>query len=164
MKINKIKAYTILELTIAMLISAIVIGIAFSSYTILNKLYHVFNSKNKSITEFSLTNKILRKDFLQAKRIMKTESGIQTIDDKGIVSYRFLKDYILRNQYDIRTDTLRLLNEYVVCSFENREASIGDIVDRLNFSTKIDNQVIMLDFIKEYSSEDLINLKEEGKE
>ena len=55
---KKINAYTLMEVTVAMLLSAICIGIAYSAYDIIGNYYRSFQQKNDRSTAAALHHPI----------------------------------------------------------------------------------------------------------
>eukprot|EP01037_Dinobryon_pediforme_P017339 gene17339-17530_t len=63
------------EVVISMLITAIVIAITYTSYSIISKSYGAFNDKNKMMADYALLDHLLRRDVAQAAFIQKDAEG-----------------------------------------------------------------------------------------
>jgi len=149
-----------MEITVVMLISAIVIGITYTSFNIINQSYHSFQNKNEHMAELVRLVELIRKDFNQAELIGKTQNGIfvKTIQDS--VSYDFEPDFTLRTSTII--DTFKLAVQDIVTNFEagpvttiNTTAEQNRI-DELDFSIFFENEKIPYSYHKLYSSANLI--------
>ena len=152
---GKLRAYTILEVTVAMLLSAVSIAIAYTAFSILNKSYKGFDSRNKELAEFVLADKLLKRDFSEAKRLTRSETGIIMQLDSGIISYDFNEEYILRDQYGLRTDTLHLATIERRFTFEQEESNVDSLVDKVQLNTVAGKEPVSLVYSKMYSAEDL---------
>src|SRR5882724_100995 len=93
---RKIPAFTIMEVTITMLISAIVIGITYTAFSIIARSYQSFDSNHKDMAVVLRLDELLQKDFNRAEIVMKDTDGIALKDSSRIIRYRFNPDYVLR--------------------------------------------------------------------
>ena len=152
---SKVEAYTIIEVTVSMLLAAISIAIAYTSYRVITSSYRQFDEKNKKVSEFILTDKLLKRDIAQSNRMLRTIDGFSLAMPEGEVQYHFTEGYILRTQYALRTDTLFLASNELKSSFEESEVFEGELMDQCSFSTRLENSIITLTYRKEYSAEEL---------
>lgn len=152
----ELKAFTILEVTISMLIAALSMAIAFAAYTIMNSSYRDFDTKNRKLAEWELVERQLSRDFELAGIIRSLGDGIVLKDDSGLIAYHFTENYILRDQYGIRTDTLQLPVSDFSSRFENRLSDIGNTVDKLYLQIPSGKEPAEMSFFKLYSARDLI--------
>jgi len=156
MKINKkLPAFTLMEVTIAMLIAAIAIAITFTTYRIVSGAYFNFSKKQEMVATLTTMDKLLKQDFINAKSIVKTEDGVFLEVNKGIITYSFKDNYVLRDQFSLRIDTFKLQVNELVFSFENNVVEEGEEVDLLNFKTQLEGDLIPLQYPKTYSAQDL---------
>ncbi len=151
---TKIKAFTIMEMTVAMVIASISIAITYSAFTIINQSYREFHKKNIFLAKLLVTDKLFKKDFSKAVSINKEPEGISFKMDSGIISYSFNSDYILRNQFGLRTDTLHFIIINPATTFEMREASNGEKIDQLSFQVNANGKLIYYSYQKLYSAAD----------
>ena len=156
MKINKkLPAFTLMEVTIAMLIAAIAIAVTFTTYRIVSGAYFNFSKKQEMVATLTTMDKLLKQDFINAKSIVKTEDGVFLEVNKGIITYSFKDNYVLRNQFSLRIDTFKLHVNALNFSFENDLVEEGEEVDLLNFKTQVEDDLIPLQYLKTYSAQDL---------
>ena len=161
MQRHKIRAFTILEVVISMLITAIVIAITYTSYSIISKSYGAFNDKNKMMADYALLDHLLRRDVAQAAFIQKDAEGIALTTSNKNVKYTFSNDYIIRQS--IRTDTFKFISQNVQLYFEHKPLlTLSDTleqnrVDEISFDLLYRNEKIPYHYQKAYSSENLIN-------
>lgn len=156
MNVNKkLPAFTLMEVTIAMLIAAIAIAITFTAYRIVSGVYFDFSKKQEKVATLTTIDKLLKQDFMNSRSIVKTTDGIFLEVNKGIVTYSFKENYILRDQFSLRIDTFKLQVNELNFSFENNVVEEGEEIDLLNFKTQLDGDLIPLQYLKTYSAQDL---------
>lgn len=157
---NKVRAFTIMEVTITMLISAVLIGIAYTSYSIIIKSYQSFNDKNNKLAILYDLDHLLRRDFDQATVISKEESGIDIKKDSILISYQFYPGFVTRKS--TRIDTFKVETDGLIANFENAPvnglAGSGELnrVDELLFNVQLEKEKIPYHYSKIYSSENLL--------
>ena len=157
---RRVKAFTILEVTIVMMITSLLIGITYTSYSIIVKSYLSFTEKNKDQTVLTNLDYLLRRDFEQANIIRKEPDGVSLQRESGIIKYQIKPEYILRE--GIRTDTFKVETQDLSTLFEN--VPINDVqtideqnrIDELQFTLIYKNDQIPCYYHKLYSSSNLI--------
>jgi len=158
---KKVRAFTIMELTVAMLISAIVISITYTAYLIVSKSYKSFSGKNEKMAAVLKLDELLKKDFLRSERVEKDTSGIDIYYPKRTVKYKFDSASVIRLAG--RTDTFRVKTDSISTLFEGKEVQLlGDSaennrIDELTLPVILQNQKLTYYYHKVYSSENLIN-------
>ncbi|MFD2162271.1 type II secretion system protein J [Paradesertivirga mongoliensis] len=156
MRINsKLNAFTIIEVTVSMLLATISIVIAYTAYRVVSNSYRQFDKKNKTISEFTLTDKMLKRDISLSTKVLRATDGFLLTMPEGEVRYQFQPDYILRNQYNLRTDTLFIRSSELLSVFEQKEVFEGDLVDKISFKIALEDKTIPLSYTKKYSAEEL---------
>jgi hypothetical protein len=149
-----------MEISIVMLISAIVIGIAYTAFNIINQSYSSFQHKNEDIAVLVRLDELLRKDFSRANTISRTTNGIFVKTGIDSVTYEFEPDFTVRISTII--DTFKLNVQDVVTTFETSPiTAISPVteqnrIDELNFSILFENEKIPYYYHKQYSSSNLI--------
>lgn len=158
---HRLKAFTIMEMTVTMLIAAILMGITYTAFIIINKSYSSFNIKNKDMAELEQLDELLRKDFDRAEIIQKDQNGISFKKaDLTLIKYEFNPDYIVRTSG--RVDTFKFKTEELSTSFEGqamnetRESEEENRLDELDISLLFQNEKIPYHYYKQYSSVNLI--------
>jgi len=155
---KKIRAYTILEVTVAMLLSAICISICYTAYGIIATYYTKFQQKNESADAVLSMKQVLCKDIAKATVLLQLRDGMLCQSDSTRVSYLFEDDYILRQVDPGRIDTLKVAVSDLYMVFEGVEVSEADTVDLVKFKVELPNQAkIPMVFSKHYSSQNLFH-------
>ncbi|MDR3678550.1 MAG: hypothetical protein P4L41_01210 [Flavipsychrobacter sp.] len=158
---KRVKAFTILEVTITMLVAALVMGITYSAYSIIIKSYGAFNKKNQDMAVVVRLDEWLKKDFFRADIVLKDTAGIALNSADRRIKYRFDPDFIVR--IEIRADTFKVKTDSLVTSFEDLPVNEFGSTDEQN---RLDDLYLVILFQGEkipyhyhklYSSVNLIN-------
>jgi hypothetical protein len=158
---KRIPAFTMMEVTIAMLLSTIVIGITYTVFSIITRSYHSYNLKHEEMATVLRLDELLQKDFDRAEIVLKDTDGIAMQNKDGLTRYRFYGDYILR--VGLSTDTFKVKNDSVITSFESQVISSVERsaeqnrLDELDIQFTLQKEKIPYYYRKIYSSENLIN-------
>jgi hypothetical protein len=67
-----------MEVTVTMMIAAILMGITYTTHIIVSKSYLSFNTKNAGMAEVELLDKLLKRDFDRADVIAKKRFWMNT--------------------------------------------------------------------------------------
>jgi len=155
MKIKKLAAFTLMEVTIAMLLAAISITITYTTYHIVSRSYSDYARKQKDLAVFLTVDKLLKKDILEGEKILRLEDGLSIEVEGRLITYVFGDSYLLRDQFSLQTDTFAMPITGVEFSFENLPARDGELLDKIAFATTLDGSVMPMIYRKKYSSMDL---------
>lgn len=156
MKLNrKIAAFTLMEVTIAMLIAGIAIAITFTTYRIVSGSYVGFSKKQDELAGFVRLDKLLKQDFLAARDIVKSPEGLVMQMESGLIRYQVDPAFILRDQFSLRTDTFKLAINSPGFFFEHNVVEDGETIDQFCFETVVQGQLVPLHYLKLYSAQDL---------
>lgn len=160
---KRVKAFTIMEVTVAMLLTAIVIAITYTVYSIVARSYGEYGTKNNNRAVLIRLDELLRKDFEKAETINKTETGLTCSKRDGMVTYEFRPDGVVRSSGI--TDTFKVSIAAVDLLFEHalvgaRALSGEDTrIDELRLDILFEKNNIDYSYHKQYSSENLIQRK-----
>ena len=154
---KKIPAFTLMEVTVSMLIAGIAIGITYTAAHIISVTYGDYQKKQDQVAAFMMMDRLLKKDFAGQGTIVKTTEGIQMNMKGQLISYKFEDGYLIRDQYSLGTDTFKLDTKAVSCTFEKEAAADGQHIDELIVQAKLENEEVSLIYHKTYPSQDLIN-------
>jgi Tfp pilus assembly protein PilE len=158
MKINKkLPAFTLMEVTISMLIAAIAIAITYTAYRIISNTYVGYTRKQDRVAAFTELDKLLKMDFQNADHLTATEHGIRLQTVSGLIIYQFDSAAIVRNQFALRLDTFKLPVKLIRYSFEQQEAPTDQPIDQLDLKLQLEDQDVDLVYTKQYSSQNLFN-------
>lgn len=172
----KVKAFTILELSISMAISAIVILMTYTVFTILNKSYIGLNAKNQEFFMLLRADEVLKRDFSNAELILLTPKGIVLKKNNDeVINYDINKYEIIR--ISANRDTFKVNVKQRGYSFESssvyknismnsnlitwddHEQIQSSLIDELRLTIFFREELIPFSYRKTYSSLDLFNRK-----
>jgi prepilin-type N-terminal cleavage/methylation domain-containing protein len=121
---NKIKSFTLPELLIVMVITAVVIGMAFSVLRLVQKQIHAIETNFQKTSHLALFEQKLWLDFNELYTIEYSENSHSLLmqSEMDTVLYSFQENYTLRNR-----DTLKLKLEVVKIFFEGKTVKDGNI-------------------------------------
>ncbi|MBW4890133.1 hypothetical protein KXQ82_10420 [Mucilaginibacter sp. HMF5004] len=161
---HRVKAFTIMEVTISMLIAAIVIGITYTSYNIIGKSYLSFKTRNDDIAVLNRVDELLKRDFEQANMIADSGNGLLiNKDNMTDVHYEFNRGTIIRKSGVI--DTFKVSMTDLKTAFEGNlnnnqteanTTSESARIDELSFTINFKDLNIPCHYQKMYSSLNLI--------
>ncbi|MBE9585983.1 hypothetical protein IM792_16130 [Mucilaginibacter sp. JRF] len=162
MKHIKLLAYTILEMVIAMLITAIVIGMAWSVFSIVMRAFGAFEKKHEHTEELVRLNTLLNRDFHKADIILRDSGGIRLLTDSATVRYELDSSFVLRHSRIIDTFNITLTEPiYTLEGQAISEKTDGDDedkrIDHFGLTLHADGRSILYFYDKPYSSQDLFN-------
>ncbi|MBB5649133.1 prepilin-type N-terminal cleavage/methylation domain-containing protein [Pedobacter cryoconitis] len=153
---SKVHAFTLMEITVAMLISGLVITICYTAYGLIQGYYIRFGEKNKTSSLVLDLKHVLERDFFKAVHIIRTENGFVVQQDSLVVDYIFNDKQVLRQIESLHTDTFAMPVQKINFYFEGREAQITDTVDRINLELQMNKDTqVPIQVNKCYSSVDL---------
>ena len=95
---QKLKAFTILELLVAMVISSLVISASYLTYDIVYKQFLTFKKVDSNVLQALTFSNILNNDIATGEFVYKSNNGINVIGfDGNETTYYFGSDHIIRN-------------------------------------------------------------------
>ncbi len=148
---SRLPSFTIMEMLVAMAISSIIIASGAFLYLNFNKYVASSVQKNETENAVILFSKVFQEDVRQAEDIEQfTDELTMKSERKGLVSYVFSDEYIIRQQQEV-TDTFSFVVENLVISFDpllNRFQSLearlisGDVVYPVIFVKTYENATL----------------------
>lgn len=127
---NRIKSFTLSELLVVMIITAIVVGMAFSVLRLVQKQIHTIQANFDKSSTLGLFEQKLWQDFNEPHIITynEQEHSLLMLSEIDTVTYSFQENYTLRNN-----DTIPLKLTTHKAFFNGKEIKNGTI-DALNIS------------------------------
>lgn len=146
-----------MEVTVAMLLAAIVIGITYAAFSIVNKSYLSFHNKNDNRAVLIRLDELLQKDFTHFDVITKTPNGLLFRNDRDSVKYELDSALILRTS--TITDTFKVITAEMISTFNGQPVAADkaqNIIDDVGLTILFENEKIPYHYHKDYSSANLI--------
>ena len=100
---TKIKSFTLSEMLVVMIITAIVVGIAFSVLSLVQRQIRTVERNFEKTTEISLFEQRLWQDFNSHNTIKVLDNKITLASDVDTLKYSFNSEYVLRDTDTIHT-------------------------------------------------------------
>lgn len=156
---KKLKAFTLIEVLVTMLLTTIIIGIIYYAYEVVQKQFIHNKTNDEGITQLSMLNYLLEKDFNESAEVIAANNGITFLyNDLKSINYEFDEEYILRNTENV-TDTFKIAVENATQLFLESLVNKGDLVDRLEMDLKYSKESLYFVYTKEYASDILLQLE-----
>lgn len=149
----RLKSFTIVELSVTLLISGIVIGIAYYAYSLFLNQYRKQEAKSSFLREYLLVQKTIQTDIDQSESITNLGSSLmfRKVKDSKVI-YNFANDFIYRETLS-GTDTFRIKKtEYHFSTVNENSDLISEI--QIVFDLKLGK--LQANFKKTYSAQQLI--------
>lgn len=149
-----IKAFTLVELQITLLLSGIVVSFVLMSYQIIFRFHKQYVAKVEQINKVQKLNFLLQKDNLQSVKINLTPNGFSFSNEKEkFVEYQPIENKLIRIQA-IRRDTFVLENLSLQLLYNENEIKIvGDRINTIKIGFENDK---LFHIKKEYASVQLM--------
>ncbi len=156
---NKLKAFTIMELIIVMLISIIIISISYKSYEIIERQVLNFIKNNSKIEENILFENTLLSSFENSDIITIDDNNIRCLNDSINIQYGFYDDFVLRENITNSTiDTFKVESKIKKFSILSNSEIKKNIIQTIEISIVNRLDTIGLIYSKTYSIEQLLKI------
>jgi len=156
---DKLKAFTLLEMIVVMILMGLVTGIAFYAYEIISSQYYTYQQSMDHNNQLLLFEKTLMQDISKSEYLEKTTEGFQCIFPDKSIKYDFAGDYVLRTITVPDTFFIKIENDSA--SFFNKTIlSAGDPIQKLSFTVLVKEDTLNHVFIKTYGADVLIRLNQ----
>jgi len=151
-----IKAFTLMNFVVGMIITSIIMSSFYEGYQYMSEEVNMYRDQNNSILDALNFQVNLNKDMLNAQTITLVSDDeilVTNLFDKYY--YEFTDEYILKKTDDV-TDTFKIKVAEIL--FEKQD---GELIKKISFASKLDGKPIQYNFSKEYSAEQIVNLQVE---
>ena len=153
---KKLRAFTIIELCVVMLLSAIVTGIGFFTLDIFQGSVRKYKKDAGDLSDITLLHRLLTQDIWKSSEVSCIQNGLQAKGKNGIASYYFHPNYIIREKNDL-IDTFAFQNDKLLLNFQKQEISVpGMLADEITFNLTHKEELHVLIFSKTYGADVLI--------
>lgn len=123
---NKVKSFTLSEMLVVMIITAIVVGIAFSVLNLVQRQISGIEKNFSKTTALSLFEQRLWTDFNRHNNIIANNNTIIFLSDIDTVLYTFNENEVLRNTDTIHTKLIR--NKFYYLGKEVQSGTIDAVL------------------------------------
>ena len=151
---QKLKAFTLMNFVVGMIITSIIMTSFYEAYQYMNEEVNMYRDQNNSVLDALNFQVNMNKDMLRAESItLLSEDEILVTNLSDKYYYEFKDDYILKRT-DETTDTFKIKVSEIL--FEKQD---NEFINKITFTSKLDGKSIKYNFSKEYSAEQIINLQ-----
>lgn len=155
-----IPAFSIVEVLVSMAITAIIIGVIFTVFSIVSEQLFNFKEQNQYISDYNRFSYVVNKDIFESEEIMSTENGFilkkytgdeVVFEKQDSIFLRKAKTFVDTFQFKIHTihfDTLK-------------NSSKNKVFQRLNITLQVNKNEQQLRFYKPIYANQLIRNEKE---
>ncbi|WP_333888906.1 type II secretion system protein [Sphingobacterium siyangense] len=156
---QKLKAFTLMELTITMLISAISIGMAFYMFQYFQQLFLRQQKQRQERFSYSLFKHLLEQDMGRSVWLKTSENGLICENEFGNISYEFAPKFIVRNQNTVQKDTFLIQTVNLDMTPRIQHLPSEELTDHINLNIRFENKEHEFDYHRIYSAQQLLQLE-----
>jgi len=153
-KHQNLKAFTLVELVVVMILSSVIATIAFFSIQNVQSQYSNFEQQTDTVLEISHFQTVLASDFEQSKLVHCEENSLHLIYENYKIQYQFAPSWVTRSVENQFIDTLRIPSSLVSFYYKSKLISQGR-VDKFQLKYTLFKNPYQQILEKEYSSETL---------
>ena len=157
---KRIKSFTLIEMVLAMLFSAIIVAMAYSAMTIFSRLYDNYSFKRSAQTDLQLIKQAMARDFNQSQTVALNGNRITVKNRPGAIdiNYAIEEGYLFRTD-QFKADSIKMDKLVFRCFFEGRAVESG-IFDHIVLDFTSDLLPGSISITKDYSSEELFEYED----
>jgi prepilin-type N-terminal cleavage/methylation domain-containing protein len=162
---KKLKAFTLMELIVGLIISSVVIAMAATGFRIVDVQFMEYKKTNGRAQQWTTLEYLLQKDVSSCTRLEKLdESTFVTRYTLKDIVYRQNSGAIIRTQ-DKLTDTFNIgLSKMEISLFNNRGLTEKGLIQKLELEMKTSEEPQVYYITKKYSAQTMMNEETQMKE
>lgn len=105
---NKLKAYTLAELSVSLIITGMVMTIAVTSLLIVQKQFKEYGDRHQTLHDINLLHSQLKKDMITADSMAWNGNELSCFSSLLNINYTWSQHSVIRNHHQLRSDTFQL--------------------------------------------------------
>lgn len=153
---KRFPAFTIIELCMVMLLTAIVTGIAFLALQLFQSSTRHFKTDAQALDDLLVLHRLMAQDTWHANRLRYQDNGLRMEGQKGLIEYRF-SPFVVVREHAMRIDSFHFEFTKPKFRFRQQEILLPDLlVDEFSFELVHKKEVHPFLFHKHYSAADLM--------
>ena len=154
---NRIKSYTVIELLVVMVISALTISMIYACYRIFSGQYIAYKNSSEEIAQYILLDRLLIQDVSRAERILKSDQGLSMKFNYKEIKYDFTDSSVIRT--DKIVDTFNIRPHLVQLNYNDLAKHIPDqLVDEISFKSIYKEDTLHFLYKKKYAANVLMSI------
>lgn len=151
---DRLAAFTILELTVAMAITAVVVALSFGGFRLVQLQFRQYKNQQELTEAYRRCLTLLQWDIQQCTYLYRQGRNIQLWHSSDTTTYIFQPTFTIR-QYGMQHQDTFAVNLNIKRSFFAETTQEG-LVDRIELSVAMTEFVKRFHLSKDYSAEELI--------
>ena len=163
--IRNVRAFTVFELLVVMVISGILTGIVYYALRVVQSSYHTFSYQTENVLRLKTFAVLLQRDFQTAEAVTANgEDELECHFPNYTIKYNMTAKAITRT---INNDTEAFEYEFGGCEFFQDNMLVvprNEVVDRLRLTLRLDKEEVTLNVARPRSYFDHINTMRESQE
>jgi hypothetical protein len=153
---RKLKALSLIELILGMVLSSIVVAFCYSGYSLIFERFMQFKKTKAKVNEIMQMNTTLLSDFSRANSIMYNNNQLSASCDSATFQYEFNEEYVLRKMNEV-VDTFFLVPRDIKVKLLNEEpVEESGLLKEFSFDAEVFGKNETFQYLKIYSAEVLI--------
>ncbi len=161
---QKLKAYTLIEVIVTLLLSVIIIGAAITGYSLINEQFRIFDISTKQSLDILQFNAMMKTDIDRCEAIFYENEQLVLKQKNNVIIYRFEENKVFRNEqsvaYEEEINSKEIdLNIIKVETYFEGEIQYFGIIDRFTLQINNFGEPRILPYSKKYSAVQLMNFK-----
>lgn len=150
---RQLKAFTLLELLVGMIVSSIVIAATFSSWRIISRQHLLYRTRHDASQEASFFCSALRRDMALAIAARGSNDELWLTKSERTLHYRNGNGYVVRDDQQ-KTDTFFVDVSKWVCSYHTQPLNDNGTTDRIELEIQVNQTPLSLVLVKPESAEE----------
>lgn len=157
---NSLKAFTILELVMAMLLMGLIVSMGYMGWRVFTQHFNKLNNDSAHANSFMLLNTAFANDMDRSSKIFLTESGLSFQIDNYLVDYYAVAEKFIRVENKeagekIDTFYVHLANQEVRMNNIVQD-SLGAFIDHIMLDLAFGKDTLSLTIPKHYDATSLL--------
>jgi type II secretory pathway pseudopilin PulG len=153
---RKIKAYSLIELMVGMVLSTFIIAVAYQGYLLFSRQLISFKLNSEQNANFSSMDRLLFSDFMNSEVVRKEKDIVVCMLKDKIVRYQWSHQNLLRNQGTL-TDTFQLDIINLRFGMDNRKVAQSGLIDEIVVEGIFKQDSVLLHYKKQYGADVFVN-------
>ena len=151
-----IKAFTLMELLIGMIISSILIAFSYSAYSIIYNQYLTYRNIKKEVSQTMEFNAVFNTDFQNSEFVTFDGNNLTLVrSNSSSLEYIFQEKFIIRKDNEVK-DTFQLNNTDIIVKYPVYKEQSLQIVNEFSFNSIVNGLPEIFHFLKKYSAQTLM--------
>ncbi|MCB2411143.1 PulJ/GspJ family protein [Hymenobacter lucidus] len=150
----RLRSFTLVELMLALVLSALIFGMAYAGLRIVQQQQQLFQQKAQILGQVSTLQTVLIRDFDRASSITAVDNRVQCTQQARMVEYHWLDSVVTRQQGEV-TDTFQLPLLSVDYYFQAQPQQAG-LIDEVALAVVVLKDTFHLQAATTYSAGQLL--------